>query len=57
MRINERIIDHSKKNKSSHLLKHALKSQHTHVWKNDFKILIGNYKSNKKEKSQWSIIY
>ena len=57
MRINERIIDHSKKNKSSHLLKHALESQHTHVWKNDFKILIGNYKSNKKEKSQWSIIY
>ena len=40
----EHIMDHNKRDKSSHLLKHARESQHTHVWKDDFKILSGNYK-------------
>ena len=26
-------MDHSKRDKSSHLLKHARESQHTHAWK------------------------
>ena len=26
-------MDHSKRDKSSHLLKHTRESQHTHVWK------------------------
>ena len=39
-RIKERIIDRNKRDKSSHLLKHACESQHTHVWKDDFKILM-----------------
>ena len=48
-RIKERIMDHIM-DKSSHLLKHARQSQHTHVWKDDFKILNGNYKSSVKRK-------
>ena len=43
-KIKEHIMDHNKRDKSSHLLKHARESQHTHVWKDDFKILSGNYK-------------
>ena len=42
-RIKERIIDHNKRDKCSHLLKHARESQHTHVWKDSFKIFNGNY--------------
>ena len=49
-RIKERIMDHNKRDKSSHLLKHAQESQHTHIWKDDFKILSGNYKSSVKRK-------
>ena len=49
-RIKERIMDHKKRDKSLHLLKHARENQHTHVWKDDFKILNGNYKSSVKRK-------
>ena len=42
-RINERIIDHNKRDKRSHLLKHARENRYTHVWKDGFKILNGNY--------------
>ena len=40
-----RIIDHIKRHKISHLIKHTPESQHTqHKWKDDFKILEdGNY--------------
>ena len=50
-KIKERKMDHNKRHKSSHLLKHARESQHTHVWKDDFKILNGNYKSSVKKRS------
>ena len=43
-RIKERMMDHNKRGKSSYLLKYARESQHTHVWKDDFTILSGNYK-------------
>ena len=49
-RIKECIIDYNKRDKSSHLLKHAHESQHIHVWNDSFKILNGNYKSNRKRK-------
>ena len=49
MRINERIIDHNKREKNSHFRKHACESQHTDVWKDDFKILNGNYNSSIKK--------
>ena len=44
-RINKRKIYHNKKDKDSHLPNHSRESQYTHVWKDDFKILNGNYKS------------
>ena len=47
-RIKERIIDHNEREISSHLPKHARETQHTHVWKDNFKILNGNYKSSVK---------
>ena len=43
-------MDHNKRDKISHLLKHGRESQHTHVWKDHFKILNGNYKSSAKRK-------
>ena len=43
-------MDHNKRVKSSHLLKHARENQHTHVWNDDFKIPNGNYKSSMKRK-------
>ena len=43
-------MNHNKRNKSSHLLKHAHESQHTQLWKDDFKILNDNYKSSVKGK-------
>ena len=49
-RIKERIMDHNKRDKGSHLLKHTRESQHTLVWKDDFKILNGNYKSSVKRR-------
>ena len=49
-KIKECIMDHNKRDKRSHLLKHAHESQHTHVWKDDFKILNGIYKSSVKRK-------
>ena len=43
-------MDHNKRDKTSRLLKHARESQHTHVQKDDFKILNGIYKSSVKSK-------
>ena len=42
-RIVERIQDHNKRDKSSHLLKHTHEKGHTHVWENDLRILGNNY--------------
>ena len=49
-RIKERIIDHNKRDKNSHILSHAREKNHPHVWLNDFKVLDTNYKSNVKRK-------
>ena len=38
-RIKERIMDHNKRDKSSHTLRHARECEHTHVWNDDFKIM------------------
>ena len=43
-------MDHNERDKSLHQLKDARESQNTHVWKDDFKILNGNYKSSVKRK-------
>ena len=49
-RIEEKIIDHNKRDKNSHLLKHSREKNHEHVWENDFKVLGNNYHSNFKSK-------
>ena len=43
-------MDHNKRDKSSYIVKHTRESQHTHVWKDYFKILNSNYKSSIKRK-------
>lgn len=48
--INESIISQNKQDKNTKLLKHDNESQHTHFWKDDFKIFNDNYKSNVKKK-------
>ena len=49
-RIEERIIDHNKRENNFHLLKHSREKNHQHVWENDFKVLGNNYCSNIKRK-------
>ena len=49
-RIEERIVDHNKHDKNSHLLKHSREKNHQHVWENNFKVLDNNYRSNFKRK-------
>ena len=44
-RIKERIIDHNKRDKNSHILKHSREEGHTHVWDKYFKVLGNNYRS------------
>ena len=43
-------MNHNKRDESSHLLKHTRENQHIHAWNDDFKILNGNYKNNRKRK-------
>ena len=45
-RIEERIMDHNKRDKNFHLLKHSREKDHQHVWGNNFKVLGNNYSSN-----------
>ena len=49
-RVEEGIVDHNKRDKNSHLLKHSRGKNHQHVWGNDFKVLGNNYHSNFKRK-------
>ena len=50
-----RIIDHNKRDKKSYLLKHERGENHTHGWKQDFKILGSNYHSSIKRKISESL--
>ena len=45
-RLTERLIDHNKRDKKSHMLKHSRNKLHTHVWEDDFKLLGNNHQSN-----------
>ena len=49
-RIKERVIDHNRRDKKSHILKHSHDEQHQHVWLSDFKILNSNYSNKFKRK-------
>jgi len=54
-RITERIMDHNKRDKKSHVLSHSREESHPHVWIKDFKILGRNYKNNIKRKISESL--
>ena len=49
-RIKERMIDHNKRDKNSHILKHSREEGHTHVWDKNFKVLGNSYRSSLKRK-------
>ena len=51
----ERVIDHNKRDKKSHMLKHSRDKLHNHVWEDDFKLLDNNYQSNIKRKISESL--
>ena len=51
----ERIIDHNKRDKKSHMLKQSRDELHIHVWEDDFKLLGNNYQSNNKRKISESL--
>ena len=54
-RLLERVIDHNKRDKKSHMLKHSRGHKHTHVWVDDFKLLGNNYQSYIKRKISESL--
>ena len=54
-RVIERVIDHNKRDKKSHTLKHSRDKLHTHLWELDFKLLGNNYQSNIKRKISESL--
>ena len=49
-RIEERIIDHKKRDKNSHLLKHSRDAGYNHLWYKDFKVLGTNHRFTFKRK-------
>ena len=49
-RVIERVIDHNRRDKKSHMLKHSRDTLPTHDWEYDFKLLGNNYQSNVKRK-------
>ena len=54
-RLNVRATDHNKRDKQSHLLKHAHDTKHRRVWLQDFKIIGNSYKSKFKRKISESL--
>ena len=54
-RVIERVIDHNKRDKKSHMLKHSRDKLHTHVWEYDFKLFGNNYQSSIKRKISESL--
>ena len=49
-RFEEHIIDHNKRDKTSHLYKHSGKNSHPHVWLDNFQIVGRNYGNRIKRK-------
>ena len=54
-RISDKIIDHNKRDKSSHPLQHIQNKKHAHIWVNNFTILNRNYRSKNKRKISESL--
>ena len=55
-RVIERVMDHNKRDKMSHMLKHSRDKLHNHVWEDDFKLLGNNNQSNIKRKISESLL-
>ena len=49
-RLEERVIDHNKRDKNSHILKHSKERNHQQIDINDVKILSKNFRTNEKRK-------
>ena len=49
-RFAERIIDHNKRDKKSHIYKHSNENSHPHVWLDNFQIVGRNYGNRMKKK-------
>ena len=49
-RFAERIIDHNKRDKKSHIYKHNSENSHPHVWLDNFQVVGRNYGSRMKKK-------
>lgn len=49
-RIEEKLVDHNKRDKNLHLLRHSRKKNHQRMWESDFKVLGNNYCLNFKRK-------
>ena len=49
-RLEERVIDHNKRDKNSHILKHSKELNHQPIGINDVKILSKNFRTNEKRK-------
>ena len=47
-KVEERIIDHNKRNKNSYLPRQASKMEHHHIWHEGFKMIRSNYLSSSK---------
>ena len=54
-RCKKRVIEHNRKDKNSHLLKHANSMKHNRVWLPDFKILNSGYTTDFKRKISESL--
>ena len=55
-RIKERVIEHNKRDKNSHILKHSREEGQNHVWDKDFQVLGNNYRSALKRKISEALI-
>ena len=55
-RVTDRVIDHNKRDKKFHMLKHSRSKLHTDVWEYKFKLLSNNYQSNIKRKISKSLL-
>ena len=49
-RIKQKTIDHNKRDRNSHILKHSHEKGNSQVWDKDFKVLSKNYRSHFKRK-------
>ena len=55
-RLEERVLDHNKRDKNSHVLKHRRERNHCDITMNDITVLSKNFKTNEKRKISEALI-